>query len=218
MITIVDYKVGNLGSVLNMFKKVNVPAQVSNDPKVILGSDGLLFPGIGRFDFAMQALKRSELIPVLEDFAFEKKKPLLGICVGFQMMAQYSEEGDCEGLSWFQAKVKKFQFVAEQNTLRVPHMGWNTLQLTAAVSKNRILQFDDPDTRFYFAHSYYACSSSPEQCLAKTEYGFSFDSVLARDNLFGVQFHPEKSHRFGMRLFQNFGELVHGGNAQRSSS
>jgi glutamine amidotransferase len=207
MITVVDYKIGNLGSVLNMFKKINVPAQVSNDPQVILNSDGLLFPGIGRFDYAMSALKESGLVPVLEDFVFEKKKPLLGICVGFQMMAEHSEEGDCEGLSWFKARVNKFRFL-ENSSLRIPHMGWNTVQLEPTVQNHPLMKFDETETRFYFAHSYYVSSSFSQQLLGKTEYGVLFDSALADKNLFGVQFHPEKSHRFGMRLFQNFGNIV----------
>lgn len=206
MIAIVDYKIGNLGSILNMFKKINVPAEVTSDPEFILKSNGVLFPGIGRFDFAMSALQKSNLIPVLTDYVFEKQKPLLGICVGFQMLAGHSEEGDCQGLGWLNAKVKKFQFSEQQKGLRVPHMGWNTV---VPQRDHALFQFEDSEeTRFYFAHSYYVEAANESQCLAKTDYGFSFDSALCERNVMGVQFHPEKSHRFGMRLFQNFGKIV----------
>ena len=209
MIAIVDYKVGNLGSVMNMFKKVDVPAEVTSDPSTILKADGVLFPGIGRFDFAMDALKKSDLIPVLSEYVFEKKRPLLGICVGYQMLAEHSEEGDCAGLGWFAAEVKKFQFSEEVN-LRVPHMGWNTIQVLQSQTQGaKLLHFQDTESRFYFAHSFYVKSKDTTLRLAQTEYGHFYDSALSRENLFGVQFHPEKSHRYGMQLFRNFGELVH---------
>ncbi|MFN8944728.1 MAG: imidazole glycerol phosphate synthase subunit HisH [Pseudobdellovibrionaceae bacterium] len=208
MIIIVDYKVGNLGSVMNMFKKTNVPAEVSSDPQIITKADGILLPGIGRFDFAMKALIASKLIPVLNEFAFDQKKPILGICVGYQLMAKHSEEGDCAGLGWFDAHVKKMRF-PEESDLRVPHMGWNSISVSSnQVHGKELLKFEDPETRFYFAHSYYVDVHNSDQALAKTKYGFEFDAALAQDQIFGVQFHPEKSHRFGMQLFRNFGDLV----------
>lgn len=214
MIAIVDYKVGNLGSVMNMFKKIDVPAVVTSDPEEILKADGVLFPGIGRFDFAMDALQKSNLIPVLTDYVFEKKKPLLGICVGYQMLAEHSEEGDCAGLGWFPAQVKKFQF-SDGVKMRVPHMGWNTIRVVQADSPGaKLLHFDDPESRFYFAHSYFVQSKDPTLRLAQTDYGHTYDSALCRGNLFGVQFHPEKSHRFGMQLFRNFGNLVQSSRGQ----
>ncbi len=234
MIAIVDYKVGNLGSVMNMFKKIDLPAEITSDPSVILKSDGVLFPGIGRFDFAMQALRQSDLIPVLTEFVFEKKRPLLGICVGYQMLTERSEEGDCPGLGWFSAEVKKFNPETMTNSdatlqssihasmqtampslqgahvLRVPHMGWNTIRvLQQGTPGADLLKFDDPECRFYFAHSYYVESKDPSVRLAQTQYGKIYDSALGNTNLFGVQFHPEKSHRFGMQLLRNFGNLVH---------
>ncbi len=205
MLTIIDYKVGNLGSIENMFRRAGASVQISTDGELISRAEGLVLPGIGRFDYAMSALKQSGLIPLIEEKVFKEKVPILGICVGCQMMTQWSEEGEVKGLGWFDAQVRRFQF--EDPSRRVPHMGWNFLNITKESSIFSIEQ----TPKFYFAHSYYIESRRPEEVLAKTDYGISFDSALSRENIYGVQFHPEKSHRFGLQLFENFAKLVQQG-------
>ena len=200
MIVIIDYEVGNLGSVQNMFKKVGAPSQISKDPAVIEQATKLLLPGIGRFDFCMQALKRSGLIPLLQKKVLVEKTPTLGICVGFQMLAEKSEEGVEPGLGWIPAEVKKFKSQAD---LKVPHMGWNWVK---PLKDSKLLQNFGEEPRFYFAHSYYMESGVAEYNLLQTDYGVTFTSAIQKENLYGVQFHPEKSHKFGMTLFKNFAE------------
>jgi glutamine amidotransferase len=202
-VIIIDYQVGNLGSVLNMFKKVGVPAMISSDPKVIGEAERILLPGIGRFDFCMQSLKKSGLIPLLEKKVFTDKVPTLGICVGYQLLAQHGEEGNCDGLGWIPAQVKKFKFLPSEK-MKVPHMGWNWVK---PVKESPLSKGFTENSKFYFAHSYYVETQDPNIDLLKTDYGFEFTSAIQKDNLFGVQFHPEKSHKYGMQLFKNFSEV-----------
>jgi glutamine amidotransferase len=174
MIVIVDYEVGNLGSVQNMFKKVGASAVISKDPAVIAQASKILLPGIGRFDFCMQALKKSGLIPILEKKVLSEKVPTLGICVGFQLLAQKSEEGDVPGLGWIPAVVKKFRFRPDMN-LKVPHMGWNWVH----AKKDSPLTHDlGPEPRFYFAHSYFMETAVPDLRLLQTDYGETFTSAI----------------------------------------
>ena len=205
MLVIVDYKVGNLGSLLNMIKRAGGSAMISERAEDLVKADRIVLPGIGRFDFAMERLQVSGLIPVLKDLVFEKRVPTLGICVGAQMMMERSEEnseeGDCAGLGWFPGTVKKFNFSTDIS-LRVPHMGWDPLQMK---SRRGLLRTLDPEeNRFYFAHSYYMDCRERAQVSATVDYGHSIDVVLEHQNLSAVQFHPEKSHRFGMEIFKNF--------------
>ncbi len=202
MIVIIDYEVGNLGSVQNMFRKVGAASQISKDPAVISQATKLVLPGIGRFDFCMQALQKSGLIPLLQEKVLVKKTPTLGICVGFQMLAEKSEEGLEAGLGWIPAEVKKFKSKAD---LKVPHMGWNWVK---PLHDSSLLKNFGDEPRFYFAHSYYMETKVPDHDLLQTHYGVTFTSAIQRENLYGVQFHPEKSHKFGMTLFKNFAELV----------
>lgn len=216
MITIIDYKVGNLGSIANMFKKVGVKALISSKPEDIDSADLLVLPGVGRFDFAMKALRNSGLISIIEEKVMNSKTPLLGICVGLQLMCRHSEEGDAEGLGWFDAKVKKFQLESHPE-LRVPHMGWNVIKVRRpnplfdhGIDEQGSLQMGallESPQRYYFAHSYFVEAAKSDEVLASTEYGQSFHSALLRQNIIGVQFHPEKSHRFGLEMFRKFSEL-----------
>lgn len=204
MIVIVDYGVGNLGSIINMLKKAGAKAIASSDPDVLQQAEKLILPGVGAFDAGMNKLHECGLIPLLNRLALEKKIPFLGLCLGLQLMTKKSEEGQQPGLGWIDAETLRFKFGPEQSHLKVPHMGWNNVE----IRKNHPLFKDlDPDARFYFVHSYYVHSHDPEAVLAETDYGGRFHSIFGNDNIMGAQFHPEKSHKYGMRLLKNFAEM-----------
>lgn len=205
MITIVDYGVGNLGSIINMFKKVGAKASASSDPAVLKEAEKLVLPGIGAFDAGMNKLNEHGLVDLLSELALEKKVPFLGLCLGLQLMTKGSEEGSTAGLGWLDAETVRFRFGPDEAHLKVPHMGWNRID----IRRHHPLFIDlDPESRFYFVHSYYVRSDDPEAVLAETEYGIHFHSILGKDNIMGAQFHPEKSHKFGMRLLRNFAQAV----------
>lgn len=205
MIVVVDYGVGNLGSIVNMFKKVGVKSVATSDPAVIASAEKLILPGVGAFDAAMRKFHETGLVPLVGHLVMEKKIPVLGLCVGLQLMTRGSEEGQLAGLGWFDADTIRFKFEGENVRLKVPHMGWNTVQ----VCRHHPLVADwDEESRFYFVHSYHVVAKDLDAVLAETEYGVIIHSILGRDNIMGVQFHPEKSHRYGMRLLKNFAENV----------
>jgi len=204
MIVIVDYGVGNLGSIANMFKKIGAPALVSSDPEVIENADKLVLPGIGAFDAGMAKLNERGFVPVLNHLVLDKKIPVLGHCLGLQLMTRGSEEGQLEGLRWFNAETLRFKFDGSQSMLKVPHMGWNTIDIC---QPHPLLSNLEVGSRYYFVHSFYVESKEPDSVLATTDYGWPFHSVLARENIMGAQFHPEKSHKFGMRILKNFSEM-----------
>ena len=201
MIAIVDYGVGNLGSIANMFKKVGVEATVTSSAKEVAATERVLLPGVGAFDAGMNNLERSGLIPVLEDHV-RAGKPLLGICLGMQLLTESSEEGRREGLGWLPASTKRFNL--DDPSLKVPHMGWNTVDVS---DPHPLFDSMGGPPRFYFLHSYFVSCDEPRHVLGTTSYGSEFASAVAKDNVYGVQFHPEKSHRFGMQLFRNFAVL-----------
>ena len=205
MIVIVDYGVGNVGSIINMLKKAGVKAIASSDPKVLEQAEKLILPGIGAFDAGMNKLNERGLVPLLNYLALEKKVPFLGLCLGLQLMTKKSEEGRTPGLGWLDAETVRFKFETEQSQLKVPHMGWNTIKIRRAHSIFKDLELD---SRFYFVHSYFVKSNDPEEVLAETDYGGGFDSILGKDNILGAQFHPEKSHKFGLRFLKNFAEVI----------
>ncbi|MFN8414015.1 MAG: imidazole glycerol phosphate synthase subunit HisH [Anaerolineales bacterium] len=205
MIVVVDYGVGNLGSIVNMFKKIGVKAIASSDPKVVESAEKIILPGVGAFDAAMRKFKEAGLEALVGHLVLEKKIPVLGLCVGLQLMTKGSEEGQLAGLGWFDAETIRFKFETEHANLKVPHMGWNTAQ----VCREHPLVADwDEESRFYFVHSFHVVAKDMDAVLAKTEYGVTIHSILGRENIMGVQFHPEKSHRFGMRLLKNFAENI----------
>jgi glutamine amidotransferase len=205
MIVVVDYGVGNLGSIVNMFKKVGAKAVASSDPALIQAAEKLILPGVGAFDAAMRKFHETGLVPVVGQLVLEKKVPVLGLCVGLQLMTKGSEEGQVPGLGWFDAETIRFKFDAHYAHLKVPHMGWNE----AHICREHPLVADwDPESRFYFVHSYHVVSKDKDAVLAETEYGVTIHSILGRGNIMGVQFHPEKSHRYGMRLLKNFAENI----------
>ncbi len=200
MITIVNYGMGNLGSIVNMFKKIGVEAKITDEINEIEKADKILLPGVGSFDAAMSKIKESGFTDVLNYKAKEQKIPVLGICLGMQLLTNSSEEGVLPGLGWIPAKTIKFNFTKESG-LKVPHMGWNI------VNENRPSKLTtdfEEESRFYFVHSYYVKCENDENSILKTNYGLEFDSAIQKDNIYGAQFHPEKSHKFGMKLLENF--------------
>jgi imidazole glycerol-phosphate synthase subunit HisH len=200
MITIVDYGLGNLGSVHNMLRKVGAPSQVTADLDVISKAEKILLPGVGAFDHAMENLTNTDLRKVLNYKATVEKVPVLGICLGMQLLTRGSEEGNLAGLGWIPAFTYRFP----SSELKVPHMGWNLVQPNTL---SPLTENFDHEFRFYFVHSYYVKTDDPKYSILRTNYGVSFDSGVQKDNIFGAQFHPEKSHKFGMRLFRNFAKL-----------
>ncbi len=201
MIAIVDYGMGNLGSIQNMLKRIGAQATITKDPAKIGAADKIILPGVGAFDSAMENLNKLGLTPVLNDLVLEKKKPVLGICLGMQLMTKRSDEGHTPGLGWLDAETVRF----ENGPLRVPHMGWNTVDVKRADPLFKDM-YEEP--RFYFVHSYYVKCADESDILTSTRYGIDFCSSFARGNIRGVQYHPEKSHKFGMLLLKNFAELV----------
>ena len=200
MIVIIDYKMGNLGSISNIIKKIGHSSIISCDIDVIASASKIILPGVGSFDQAMQNLIELNLIHVLSYKALIEKTPFLGICLGMQLLANHSEEGNTKGLGWIDAEIKKFQ-LSNFPDLKVPHMGWNEVLIQ---TKHSLCE-DLPDpSRFYFVHSYHAVCKNQENILMKTQFGREFDSAIYKDNIMGVQFHPEKSHKFGTQLFKNF--------------
>ena len=200
MITIVDYGMGNLGSILNTFKKIGIETAIHSDLHEIKKAKKIILPGVGAFDAAMQRLNDSGLREVLDMKVKEDNIPILGVCLGMQLLTEGSEEGNLPGLGWIKAKTKKFKLKGD---LKIPHMGWNE----ALPSKELSLTKDLKNPRFYFVHSYYVKVEDESNCFMKTNYGIDFASAIFRGNVFGVQFHPEKSHKFGMKLLKNFAEI-----------
>ncbi len=202
MIVIVDYGLGNLGSIKNMFKYIGErDVKISSDVEEINKAEKIILPGVGAFDNGMQHLKKYGLIDVLNKKALEDKIPFLGICLGMQLMTKGSVEGDEKGLGWFDAEAKKFEPV---NGYKVPHMGWNYVK---PINDKDNFLFNDKDYRFYFVHSYYVESNNPNEVLFETKYGTTFHSAIQKDNIIGMQFHPEKSLHYGMDIFKKFSKL-----------
>jgi len=202
MITIIDYKAGNIGSIINIIKKIGAEVNISSDIKYIKKADKLILSGVGAFDIGMGNLEQLNLIPSLNDEILNHKKPILGICLGMQLLVRKSEEGNLSGLSWIDAEVIKFK--PDNKNLKIPHMGWNTI---IPKKQSPLLTGLDSDSRFYFVHSYHLKCRDPRDVLANTFYGYEFPSIVQKGNIYGVQFHPEKSHKFGMKLLKNFVEF-----------
>ncbi len=200
-IAIVDYGLGNLGSIQNMLKRIGYKSIITNNPDEINAADLLFLPGVGAFDDGMANLEQLNLIPVLKKKVLEKKTPIIGICLGMQLLLEGSEEGTKAGLGWIKGTCKKFDFRENPNRLRVPHMGWNLTK--PSQTDNNFFEIDFPELRYYFVHSYYAVLEEKADELCATSYGFEFSSGIQRDNIIGLQFHPEKSHKFGMALLKN---------------
>jgi glutamine amidotransferase len=202
-ITIVDYGMGNLGSVRRKLEQLDVLAEVTADPDAVKRAEKLVLPGVGHFGEAMSNLKRLGLYEALVEAVLERRVPVLGICLGMQLMARRSEEGSSEGLGWIDAEVVRFA-VPDRSRYKVPHIGWGRISVR---KQSRLLRGIADDAEFYFVHSYNVRTCAPEIVLADSEYGHDFVSAVERDNLFGVQFHPEKSHHAGALVLRNFVEL-----------
>lgn len=200
MITIIDYGAGNLGSILNMLRKIGYNAIISSKEEDILNSSKLILPGVGSFDHGMRKLIQSGLINSLNKKVLIEKTPILGICLGVQLFTKYSEEGNINGLSWFNAETIKFNFSNEKN-LKIPHMGWNSIKVKKS---SKLFEDISLESRFYFVHSFHLKCNEEIDSLSETNYGYSFVSAIEKNNIVGVQFHPEKSHKYGMKILNNF--------------
>ena len=203
MIVIIDYGIGNLASVLNMFKKIGIKdVKVSSDKEIIAKADKILLPGVGAFDAGMDNLERSGLIPVLNNKAINEKVPVLGICLGMQLLTKKSEEGVKPGLGWIDAETIKFNLDPALK-LKVPHMGWNYVKVNRP---NPLIDIESKN-RFYFVHSYYVKCFNESQSLATSNFGTDFTCMVNKENIFGAQFHPEKSLKFCMKILKIFLKL-----------
>ncbi len=202
MITIVDYGVGNIGSIINMLDYVGVRSKATSDPDEIYNSTKLILPGVGAFDAAMQKINNiNGLKESLSQKVVRDQTPLMGICLGMHLIINSSEEGKLPGLGWIDANAKKFPV---SKKLKVPHMGWNNVKI---ISSNKITKNLSDKEKYYFVHSYYVSVKDKKNSLMRTEYGLDFDSGIFFENIYGFQFHPEKSNKYGMKLLKNFSEI-----------
>jgi glutamine amidotransferase len=201
MIVVIDYGLGNLGSIRNMLKKIGTEGTISSNVSDIEEAEKLILPGVGNFDHGMRNLEASGLLPVLEYKVIQKKTPILGICLGMQLFARKSEEGESTGLGWIDAEVVRFKFDGKERNLKIPHMGWNLVKMN---QRDALFEKMYPEARFYFVHSYHVVCKNENDILGKTFHGYEFVSAIKKENIYGVQFHPEKSHKFGMKLLENF--------------
>lgn len=205
MITIIDYNMGNVASIENILKRMGTDAKITSDPSDILNAEKIILPGVGSFDYGMRNLNDLGFTEALKERVVNGNTPLLGICLGMQLLTDDSEEGELPGLGFIKAHTIKFNSEYNGEKLIIPHMGWDYIQPMAETGlfKNSL-----GNMRFYFVHSYFAKCDSDENVLATTEYGVRFASAIGKDNIMGVQFHPEKSHKYGMQLLKNFVEMV----------
>ena len=201
MNVIVDYGLGNLRSVLMKFERLKLPAMLSADPADVLAADKLVLPGVGSFDAGMRNLRERGLIEALGRRVLEEGTPVLGICLGMQLFAKDSEEGELPGLGWIDAHVRRIRPPQGDASIRVPHVGWNNLDIKTA---SPLFAGIDPNLRYYFTHSYAVFCEDSSQALATTTHGETFAAVVGKSNITGTQFHPEKSHLHGLAMLKNF--------------
>lgn len=204
MITIIDYGVGNINAFVNVYKRVDVPVKIAKNAHDLEDAQKIILPGVGHFDYAMSKLNDSGMREKLDDLVLNRKVSVIGICVGMQMMANHSEEGKLEGLKWIDASVKKFDETKINQVTRLPHMGWNDVK---PVKDLELFKGLENDAIFYFLHSYYFECNNPSDIMALSNYGTEFTSAAHHNNIYGIQFHPEKSHHYGEILLHNFAKL-----------
>jgi glutamine amidotransferase len=201
MIAVVSYNMGNVGSILNMLRRIGARAEACSRPEEIQKAEKIILPGVGAFDAGMKNLREGGWVPALEETVRRRGVPLLGICLGLQLLTERSEEGRLPGLGWIEAETVRFRMNGSPLPLKVPHMGWNSVQVRRAGSLFKGLE---GEARFYFVHSYHLVCRREEDVLGVTNYGGSFAAAVQKENILGTQFHPEKSHRYGMTLLTNF--------------
>jgi glutamine amidotransferase len=203
MIVIIDYGMGNTGSIVNMFKKIGIESKISSDINEIENASKLILPGVGSFDNGMRNISDRGLLDILNKKVLYDKTPVLGICLGCQLITRTSEEGSLPGLGWIGADTVRFNFDGVNSHLKIPHMGWNTVSIN---NNHPLVNNLMGEQRYYFVHSYHLKCYNEEDVLMKTHYGYDFPSAVNRENITGLQFHPEKSHHFGMQLLKNWAE------------
>jgi glutamine amidotransferase len=204
MITIIDYGVGNVKAFYNIFSKLSVDVKVARQPEDLYNATKLILPGVGHFDYAMKRFSESGMLSVVDDLVMNHNISILGICVGMQMLAKTSQEGILPGLGWIDATVRKIDSNLLNQKTRLPHMGWNDVSVKI---ENPLFKNLDSNPRFYFLHSYYFDPISTSDAIAFSNYGKEFACVVNHKNIFGVQFHPEKSHHYGIQLLNNFANI-----------
>ena len=200
-IIIVDYGLGNLNSIKNMLKHIGYNSEISDETQKVSEADNIILPGVGRFGAGMQGILDKNLLGILNKKALKDQIPILGICLGMQLLTKGSEEDNVKGLGWIDAYTYRFSV---NDAYKVPHMGWNTVEV---VNDNPLIKDKEEYNKFYFVHSYFVKTKKDEETILETEYGIRFASGIKKGNIMGVQFHPEKSHRYGMALLKNFMEM-----------
>jgi imidazole glycerol-phosphate synthase subunit HisH len=204
MITIIDYGVGNIFAIQNVYRRLDIETKIAKNLEDLKNTEKIILPGVGAFDYAMKRLNNSGMRERLDELVLFEKKPVIGICVGMQILGNNSEEGNCEGLKWIDGNIKKFNIDYIKQVTKLPHMGWNDV----IPQKNHLLFSGlEKNAIFYFLHSYYFSCNRISDILTKSEYGQEFTSSVNRENIFGIQFHPEKSHSYGEKLLSNFAKL-----------
>ncbi|NOU48474.1 MAG: imidazole glycerol phosphate synthase subunit HisH [Bacteroidales bacterium] len=198
---IINYGLGNLMSIQRAFNRIGISSEIVDDISQLYTADKLILPGVGHFSSGMQNIRTNGLFDTLNELVLIKKIPILGICLGMQLFTEYSEEGNVDGMKWFNLKTKRFQLTE----LKVPHIGWNTVSVE---KENELFKGIDKNAKFYFVHSYYVeIKEGNDDAITTTDYGIVFNSSLSKDNIFATQFHPEKSQKPGLKLLENFAKL-----------
>lgn len=204
MITIIDYGVGNIFAFQNVYKRLNIPTNIARTKEDLAHAKKLILPGVGSFDYAMAQLNASGMREKLDELVLDKKIPVIGICVGMQIMGNRSDEGKLEGLKWIDSEILKFDESLIHQRTKLPHMGWNDV---TPVKNHPLFIGLEKEAIFYFLHSFYFKCNYPLEIIAETDYGITFSSAVNKDNIYGIQFHPEKSHQYGEKLLHNFAKL-----------
>jgi glutamine amidotransferase len=201
MITIISYGSGNINAFVNIYQKLGFDIKVAKNEKDLENIEKILIPGVGSFDETINKINQSGMREKIDFYVLRKKIPVLGICVGMQIMGYSSEEGSMEGLGWIPGKIRK---LPKEKCLKLPHMGWNLLKIK---KNHKLFSNVEDESRFYFLHSYFFDTDNHENILSETNYNFNFASSIYNNNIYGIQFHPEKSHKAGYQLLKNFAEL-----------
>ena len=204
MITLIDYGVGNIFAFQNVYKRLNIATKIAKTSTDLLDAEKLVLPGVGSFDYAMSQLNNSGMRGKLDELVKEKRVPIIGICVGMQMMGNRSDEGKSDGLGWIDADILKFDEKLISHRTKLPHMGWNDVM---PVFNHPLFEGLEKDAIFYFLHSFYFKCNNPDESIAVSDYGITFSSAVNYNNIYGIQFHPEKSHQNGEKLLHNFAKL-----------